>query len=118
VPSKKSEYELVFNELFDTNIKWSNLRLEDLIQLAVLFDNPELFIKKLGISGEIHKEESKRQKGFLLEMADELMDTCCALIEQPRTLTRYLYNGKRLQESRTLAQVRAAHAANARHAPR
>jgi len=75
VPSKKSEYELVFNELFDTNIKWSNLRLEDLIQLAVLFDNPELFVKKLGISGEIHKEESKRQKGFLLEMADELMDT-------------------------------------------
>lgn len=48
----------------------------------------------------------------------ELMDTCCALIEQPRTLTRYLYNGKRLQETRTLAQVRAAHAANAPYAPR
>jgi len=73
VPSKKAEYEVVFNELFGTNIKWANLRLEDLIQLAVLFDNPELFIKKLGISDEIHKEESKRQFGFLREMVDEVV---------------------------------------------
>ena len=75
MPPKKAEYELVFNELFDTNIKWSKLRLEDLIQLAVLFDHPELFVKKLGINGEIHEEEPKRRGGFLLEMADELMDT-------------------------------------------
>ncbi len=74
MPSKKAEYEQVFNELLDTNIKWANLRLEDLIQLAVLFDNPELFVKKLGISDKIYTEESKRQVGFLLEMADELVE--------------------------------------------
>lgn len=74
MPPKKAEYELVFNELLGTNIKWENLRLEDLIQLAVLFDNPELFVKKLGINGEIHKEEPKRHLGFLLEMADELVE--------------------------------------------
>ncbi len=73
MPSKKAEYEVVFNELFGTNIKWANLRLEDLIQLAVLFENPEIFMKKLGISGEIHKEESKRQFGFLREVVDEVV---------------------------------------------
>ncbi len=74
MPSKKAEYERIFNELFDTNIKWANLRLEDLIQLAVLFENPEIFMKKLGINGEIHKEESGRQGGFLREIVDEVVE--------------------------------------------
>lgn len=71
MPAKKEDYEKVFNEILDTDIKWRNLRLEDLIQLAVLFDNPELFVKKLGIGSEIHKEESKRRLGdIILELAD------------------------------------------------
>jgi len=71
VPPKKAEYERVFNELLDTNIKWANLRLEDLIQLAVLFENPEIFVKKLGVSGEVHKAESRKRLGdIVLELAD------------------------------------------------
>ncbi|MFB0543215.1 MAG: hypothetical protein ACETVR_00390 [Candidatus Bathyarchaeia archaeon] len=71
MPAKKGDYEKIFNELLDTNIRWSNLRLEDLVQLAVIFDNPEILVKKLGISAEMHKEESKRRLGdIILELAD------------------------------------------------
>jgi hypothetical protein len=67
----KQDYEKIFNELLETNIKWSNLRLEDLMQLAVLFDNPEIFVKKLGISAEVHETESKKRLGdIILEFAD------------------------------------------------
>ena len=67
----KQSYEDTFNELLDTSIKWSNLRLEDLIQLAVLFSNPEILVKKLGVSGEIHEAESRKRLGdIVLELAD------------------------------------------------
>ena len=68
MPAKKEEYEIVFNKLLGTNIKWSKLNLEDLIQLAVLFDNPELFLKKLGVGEELHKEEARKR------LADVAMD--------------------------------------------
>lgn len=43
----KEEYEKVFNSLLGTDIKWRKLSKEELAQLAVLFDNPEILIKKL-----------------------------------------------------------------------
>jgi len=68
---KKDEYEKVFNKLLDTNIKWSRLRLEDLIQLATLFNNPEIFVKKLGVTEEVHKAESKKRLGdIVLDLAE------------------------------------------------
>lgn len=71
MPAKKEDYEKTFNELLETNIKWSNLRLEDLIQLAVLFSNPEILVKKLGVSEEVHKSESRKRLGdIVLELAD------------------------------------------------
>lgn len=45
--STKEDYEKVFNELLETDIKWSRLSKEELVQLAVFFDNPEILIKKL-----------------------------------------------------------------------
>jgi len=67
----KQEYEEVFNKLLDTNIKWSRLRLEDLIQLATLFNNPEIFVKKLGVTEEVHKAESKKRLGdIVLDLAE------------------------------------------------
>lgn len=71
MPAKKEDYEKTFNELLETNIKWRNLRLEDLIQLAVLFNNPEILVKKLGVSGEIHESESRKRLGeIVLELAE------------------------------------------------
>jgi hypothetical protein len=83
LPARKGDYEKIFNELLEMNIKWSNLRLEDLIQLAVLFDNPELLAKKLGISGEIHKEESRRRLGdVIIELADSWEGPLAKLIRR------------------------------------
>jgi len=48
----KQDYEKVFNELLGTNIKWSRLPKEDLAQLAVIFANPEILLKRLGIEIE------------------------------------------------------------------
>lgn len=60
MPSRtKEEYEEVINKLLGTNIKWSKLSLEELIEFAVLLDHPELFMEKLGVSTtekEIAKE--------------------------------------------------------------
>ena len=71
MPAKKDEYEVVFNKLLGTNIKWSKLNLEDLIQLAVLFDNPILFLKKLGVTEELQKDETRKRVGHIvLELAE------------------------------------------------
>jgi len=72
MPAKKVEYERIFNELLGTDIKWSRLRLEDLIQLAVLFNNPEILLKKLGVTDEVRKEETKKRLGdIILELAEQ-----------------------------------------------
>ena len=69
----KADYEKTFNELLGLDLKWSNLRLEDLIQLAFLFSNPELLIKKLGASDEIQKTEARKRLGdIVIEVADRL----------------------------------------------
>lgn len=71
MPAKKEDYEKTFNELLDTNIKWHYLRLEDLIQLAVLFSNPEILVKKLGVTEAVHKAESKKRLGdIVLDLAE------------------------------------------------
>ena len=57
--ASKKDFEETFNKLLGTDIKWSLLRYEDLVKLAVLFDNPELLLKRLGI--EVEKEIGKRR---------------------------------------------------------
>jgi len=71
MPAKKEEYEETFNKLLGTSIKWSKLNLEDLIQLAILFNNPSLFLKKLGVSEELHTEEARKR---LADVAMEFID--------------------------------------------
>jgi len=57
-PSKK-EFEETFNKLLGTNIKWSRLRFQDLVELAVLFEHPEVLLKRLGVV--VEKEIVRRR---------------------------------------------------------
>ena len=59
MPAKKADYEKIFNKLLGVNIKWSRLNLEDLIELAVLFNHPETFLERLGVP--LQKEMGKRR---------------------------------------------------------
>jgi len=69
VVAKKSDYQKVFNQMLGTNIKWEKLNLEDLIQLATLFNNPELLVSKLGAT--FQKEAARKR---LIEVGLEAMD--------------------------------------------
>jgi len=51
--ASKKEYEETFNKILGVSVKWSLLRKEDLMQLAILFTNPELLLKKLNINSEL-----------------------------------------------------------------
>jgi len=55
--TSKREFEKVFNELLKTNIKWSLLRYQDLVELAVLFEHPEVLLKRLGVEKEMGKRK-------------------------------------------------------------
>ena len=70
----KEEYNSLFNKLFGLDLDWTRMKKEDLAQFAVQLSHPEVFLENLGVSSEVHKEESKRQKGFLREIKDELVD--------------------------------------------
>ena len=59
MPPKKEEYEDVFNKMLGTNIQWRKLGIEELIELAVLFNHPEIFLTKLGIHPEAAAEDTK-----------------------------------------------------------
>lgn len=73
MPAKKEDYEKVFNQLLGLEIEWRRLKLEDLIQLATLFNNPEILISKFG--GKIEKEVTrKRLVDVGMEILDEIAD--------------------------------------------
>ena len=55
----KKEFEETFNRLLGTDIKWSLLRYEDLVELAVLFNHPEILLKRLGVN--IEEEVGRRR---------------------------------------------------------
>lgn len=59
MPAKKEDYEKIFNKIFGTNIKWSKLSLEELMELAVLFNHPEVLYEKLGVEA---KQEMGRKR--------------------------------------------------------
>ena len=71
--AKKADYQKVFNQMFGTNIKWEKMNLEDLIQLAVLFNNPKLLVSKLG--GKFQQQVTrKRLLDIGVEMLEELAE--------------------------------------------
>jgi len=73
VVAKKSDYQKVFNQMLGTNIKWEKMNLEDLIQLAVLFNNPKLLVSKLG--GKFQQQVTrKRLLDIGVEMLEELAE--------------------------------------------
>jgi hypothetical protein len=55
----KEEYAQVFNKLLGTTIHWEKLSLEDLVQLATLFNHPEIFLEKLGAT--VKQEMGRRR---------------------------------------------------------
>ena len=71
MPSKE-QYEKVFNQLLGTDIKWSKLSKDELAQLAILFNNPEVLLKKLGIKADF-KTQAAREK--LVEAGIELLES-------------------------------------------
>ena len=57
--ASKKEYESTINKLLGTQIEWSNLSKEDLVQFSTVLAHPELIISKLkGKEVEIEKEFS------------------------------------------------------------
>lgn len=48
----KSEYSTTFNSVLGLDIDWTKLKVEELVQLAVLFNHPQLLLQKLGIKQE------------------------------------------------------------------
>ena len=50
--TSKTEFEMVFNGLLGTDISWSKLSKENLIELAVLFKNPDILMQKLSKKSE------------------------------------------------------------------
>ena len=45
--TSKKEFEQVFNSLLGTDIPWSKLPKESLVELAVLFKNPDILLKRI-----------------------------------------------------------------------
>jgi len=59
VKATKKEFEETFNKLLGTHVEWSRLRYEDLVELAVLFNHPEILLKRLGVN--IEEEVGRRR---------------------------------------------------------
>lgn len=59
MPAKKADYEKIFNKLLGTDIKWSRLNLEELVELAVLFNHPETFLDRIGVP--VLKERGRKR---------------------------------------------------------
>jgi len=76
MPSKE-EYSKTFNNLLGTDIKWELLRKEDLVQLAFLFSNPDLLVKKVIPDVSDEKSLPLRRKlinTVLNSVSDEFVD--------------------------------------------
>ena len=75
---KKQDYERVFNKIFECNIEWHRMRLEDLVKLATVFDDPKVLISKLG--GEAEKEVTRKR---LLEVGVEMFEDALGAFDGP-----------------------------------
>lgn len=60
MPSKEN-YSSVFNRLLGTDINWAKLSKEELASLAIIFNNPNVLMQKLGVSPEA-KQQLIREK--------------------------------------------------------
>jgi len=78
VQPKKQDYKRVFNKLFETNIEWDRMRLEDLIILATIFNDPKALISKFG--GEVEKEAARKR---LIEVGVEAFEDALETLDGP-----------------------------------
>jgi len=75
---KKLDYERVFNKLFETNIEWHRMKLEDLVTLATIFNDPKVLISKLGV--EAKKEVARKR---LIEVGVEVFEDAMENLDGP-----------------------------------
>jgi len=68
----KEEYERVFNQLLGTNIKWSKLSKEELVELATIFNHPEILLEKRGVKQKAEKQAIRER--FIEAGADLLFE--------------------------------------------
>lgn len=61
----KTDYEAAFNEVLGLDIKWSKLSKEELAQLAVIFNYPEILAEKLGFEVTVSKTSSAMRRKFI-----------------------------------------------------
>ncbi len=54
--AKKLDYERALNQIFGTNIKWSKLSTEELVELATILNHPEVLLEKLEITNEYKRK--------------------------------------------------------------
>ena len=76
----KEDYEKVFNDLLGIEIKWSKLSKEELVQLAMLFDNPEILIKKL--MPDPQKDIKKPRFPLLQRMREKVTDNVIEAMDE------------------------------------
>lgn len=55
----KKEFEEALNEALDTDIEWSRLKKEDLMEVATLFSHPEVLFDQLEYKSEADKPVNK-----------------------------------------------------------
>lgn len=73
MPSK-SEYESTFNEILGTDIKWSKLSKEELGQLAVILNHPEVLAKSLGLDVKISQSSTVLRREFVKGLMASLLE--------------------------------------------
>ena len=72
--SRKKEYEEVLNKVFGTNVRWSKLSLEELIQISTVLTTPEVICRRICGEDEISKTTTmliKSLKNILKEVKYE-----------------------------------------------
>ncbi len=60
----KTDFEKIFNELFGTNIQWSKLSRDELVELATVLNHPAIFLAKLGVEQDEVKGQAVGQRLF------------------------------------------------------
>jgi len=68
MPSK-SDYEKIFNKIFNTDIKWSKLSKEELAQLAAVLNNPPESLTKT-VCANVNNT-----KDIIKNQLDDVIDT-------------------------------------------
>lgn len=68
----KKDYEEAINTVLETDIEWSRLKKDDLVEFATILSEPEVITKRLGIESE--PSEKQRIGGRVMNASKYLLD--------------------------------------------